>query len=72
MPSCGGSQWLRTMRSSAALRVEAMGSCGGNLIFTESVIGLASLRAVIVLEPESDLAETSSSRIVSSARFPGI
>ena len=43
MPSCGGSQWLRTMRSSAALRVDAMGSCGGSVIFTESVIGLAFL-----------------------------
>jgi len=24
MPSCGGSQWLKTIRSSAALRVDAM------------------------------------------------
>src|SRR5579872_3891065 len=43
MPSCGGSQWLKTIRLSAALKVEARGSCGGSLIVTESVIGLASL-----------------------------
>ncbi len=42
MPSCGGNQWLRTRRSSAGLRLAAMGSCGG-VIFTESGMGLAFL-----------------------------
>ena len=51
MPSCGGSQWLKTIRSSAALRVDAMGSCGGGLIFTESVIGFG-------LPPSPDRART--------------
>jgi hypothetical protein len=43
IPSCGGSQSLTTIRSSAALKVDAMGSCGGGVIFTESVIGLVFL-----------------------------
>ena len=40
MPSWGGSQWLRTMRSSAGVRLAAMGSCGGAVTFTESVMDL--------------------------------
>lgn len=40
MPCCGGSQLLKVIRSSAALRVGVMGSRDGSLTFTESVIGL--------------------------------
>ena len=43
MPSCGGSQLLTVMRSSAALSVGVMGPCGGSLISTESVTSLAFL-----------------------------
>ena len=41
--------------------------CGGGLILTESIVGLAFLRARIVLEPNSTLAGTSGYRIESSA-----
>src|SRR5665213_3447212 len=44
IPSCGGSHSLMTIGSSAALRVDAMGSWGGSSIFTESVIGIALLQ----------------------------
>ena len=43
MPSCGGSQLLTVMRSSAALSAGVMGPCGGSLISTESVTSLAFL-----------------------------
>jgi hypothetical protein len=44
IPSCGGSHSLVTIRSSAALRVDAMGSWSGGSIFIESVIGVALLQ----------------------------
>jgi hypothetical protein len=47
IPSCGGSHSLMTIRSSAALRVDAIGSCGGRSIFTESVISFVLLETLI-------------------------
>src|SRR5665213_2970403 len=51
IPSCGGSHSLMTIRSSAALRVDAMGSWRGGSIFTESVISFVLLETLIDESP---------------------
>src|SRR6185312_2892551 len=46
IPSCGGSQAVMTILSSAALRVDAIGSWGGILILTESVTSFGLLESL--------------------------
>src|SRR5579872_2180408 len=48
-PCCGGSQSLSTMRSSAALRVDAMTSWGGGSILTESVMDVVSTMTLLTI-----------------------
>jgi hypothetical protein len=46
IPSCGGNHSLMTIRSSAALRVDAIGSWDGRSILTESVISFVLLEGL--------------------------